>query len=514
MSDLPAALRDPAAYPHRPARVEWLQTHISWLFFADHLVYKVKKPVELGFLDFRSIDARRHYCAEEVRLNAALAPGVYRRVVPIRSDGGAVRVGEGPGETVDWAVEMERLPAEGMLDRLLDAGDLDNARMREIARVIAEFHAAAATGPGVDEHGAFAAVRQNCVDNFTETEHLAGSAVLSERLHDFLRGRAMAFLDDRRQLFERRVLGGRIREGHGDLHAGNICLVEQRVVVYDRIEFSARFRCGDVAADLAFLLMDLDLRCFRAFSGFLQHDYVARTADHELGELVPFYKSYRAYVRAKVNALGLAALHPIERAEAEARVRGYFHLAASYEVPPALILCCGLPGSGKSYLAPFLARPFEAVLLNSDRARKRAAGQPAASHREEALGEGIYTEDRSEGVYADLLARAEALVAEGRTVVVDAGFRTRERRQPFAAMAQRVGVRLVVVHADPPESVILERLEAREAGNASASDAGIGVYRGLKDEFEPPDEFGGDVVRFEGSVHPSVATAGVIDRLV
>ena len=508
------ALHDPGCYAPRPDRVEYLQTHISHLFFAGDQVFKVKKPVRFGFLDFSTLDLRRHFCAEEVRLNQALAPGVYRDVVPIRRDAqGAFHVGTGEGEVVEHAVRMHRLPSYGMLDARIARGDLDNERLRQTADLLCRFHAEADTGPGVDEHGAPAAVRRNCDENFVETEAFVGpDRVLSARLHGFLRERAGAFLDRHQDLLARRVSEGRIRDGHGDLHAGNICVLpDERIVIYDRIEFAARFRCGDVAADLAFLLMDLDHRRFRGFSSFLLREYVARSGDRELPGLVDFYKGYRAFVRGKVACLSWGDAGDPEARDA---ARGYFHLAASYGLDPALVLVCGLPGSGKSVVAEALARPFEAVVLNSDETRKRGEGGRPGQHRPVAPGTGIYVESASERTYATLREQAQRHLGRGRTVVVDAGFRRRARRAPFAELAHALGRRLVVVHVDTAPEVALARLRARDDRNAGASDAGEEVYQALRSGFEPPDELGDRVVRYDGVGELSAVTGAALDLLL
>lgn len=518
---LPTALLRPDAYPEAPGEVGFLETHISWLFFAGERVYKVKKPVDLGFLDFTTISARRHFCIEEVRLNERLAAGVYHGVRPIqRGSDGRLRVGgedDASSEVVDWAVEMERLPAAGMLEARLAIADVDNDLMRRLASLLVGFHATAATGEGIDEHGSPAAVAANARENFATAAAFVG-VCLSPALLAFLRERAEAFLEARSALLARRVAEHRIREGHGDLHAGNICVLGERIVVYDCIEFAERFRCADVAADLAFLLMDLDRRCFRGFSGYLARTYAVESDDAEIGRLLGFYKGYRAMVRGKVTALRMDQMGGGERETARSEAMAYFHLAASYELEPALILCCGLPGSGKSHAAAHVARPFEAARLNSDTTRKRMAGMPATQSARAEVGRGIYSESRSDATYAELLREAGGLLGRGRTVIVDAGFRTSARRAPFHDLAERMGLACVVLHVDPPEAVVLERLRKRVEGSAAGSDADEGIYRAVRAEFEAPDGAGGHghgaVVRTDGVEPMCDVVAAVIDALI
>lgn len=515
-------LRRPEAYPRPPERVSLRETHISYLFFAGERVYKVKKAVDLGFLDFSTLERRRHFCEEEVRLNRRLAPRTYLGVVPITSsDDGALRVG-GNGEAVEWAVEMVRLPEERMLDRLLDRSEIDNSHMNLLADRLVAFHASAATGPGVDEHGSLDGVSFNVLENFEQTRSFAGplsqQSLVSGRLHEFLEGRARGFLDGERTLLERRVEERRIRDGHGDLWAGNICFVDDGLVIYDCIEFADRLRCGDVACDLAFLAMDLDSRGYRGFARYLAKRYAEEAADEELERLMPFYKEYRAMVRAKVAGIRWAETReegaPQDAARREAM--RYFHLAAAYELGPSVLLTCGLPGTGKSWAARAVARPFEAVFASSDVLRKRIAQVPLHRHQREGWQEGLYAPAMSDQTYDALLDEAKEALAHGRTIVVDATFSTIARRRPFVELARRRDVPLLLLHVTAPEETVARRFEARDEDPEAVSDADLSVYRKAKKSFEPPDELGELQVLSAPSGTECVEelTARVIDRLL
>ena len=367
-SDLTSALSDPAAYPGPVDRVGVIETHISRLFFAGDRVYKVKKPVDLGFLDFTTLERREHFCREELRLNRRLAPWVYRDVVPVvRRDDGRLGIGTPdapPARVVDWAVEMERLPAEGMLSARLAEAHFDNADIRAVVELLVPFHAGAPTGPGVDEHGTPEALGANVEENFAQLDPFVGRA-LSAAQFGFLRERQRGFLSANVDLLQERVAGGHIREGHGDLHAENLCFTERGVVAYDCIEFNRRFRCGDVAADLAFLAMDLDRRGFPSFSRYLVKRYAEAAGDPQLRRVLRFYKTYRALVRAKVAALG-AAQCPAGSEQQDrllGRARDYAQLASAYQLAPALILSFGGdPGA--------LARPLRASVFQGRPGRR------------------------------------------------------------------------------------------------------------------------------------------------
>ncbi|MHC4989891.1 MAG: bifunctional aminoglycoside phosphotransferase/ATP-binding protein [Planctomycetota bacterium] len=519
------ALSRPQAYRFAVDSVEVRQTHISVLFLAGERVYKVKKPVNLGYLDYSTPEKRRFCCAEEVRLNRRLAGDVYLGVAGIaRSLDGSLRFtapgagDEGP-DVIDYAVEMRRLPEPRMLSRLLEAGDAGEAELDDIADVILRFHEAAATGPGVDEHGGPQGVAHAVLGNLGWIEPFAAEkdGTLSAALYRFLRGRAEAFLQQHRTLLEQRVRAARIRDGHGDLHAGNICLTDEGIVIYDCIEFDPRLRCGDVVKDLAFLAMDLDARDRRDLGRRLADRYARATGDGDLATLLPFYKAHFACVRGKVNAIAAAdpTLDPPHRADALRTARRYFHLAAGFWLPPTLIVMCGLPGSGKSWLARRLARPLDAVIRASDVIRKRLAGVPATSHPTGAEAEALYSRRSGARTYATLLEEARAGLDTGRTVVADATFPSARSREPLIELARAAGGPWVIVHLDCPEDEIARRLRDRPGAAGEVSDADWQVYREFKPGFEPPREIPDrHLVVGDGTQEPERIAADVIERVL
>lgn len=518
-------LRDllrPEAYGHPVEEVEWLETHVSWLFFAGPRVYKVKKPVDLGFLDFSALELRRHFCEEEVRLNRRLAADTYLGVVAItRGPDGRLRVG-GEAEALEFAVEMRRLPSHRMLSRFLADGVVDNGMLAGLARRLAEFHAAADTGAGVDEHGRPAAVRFNVEENFEQIEPFVGPvapgsrATLSEPLLRRLEAAAAEFLARQTALFDRRVREGRIRDGHGDLHSENICLLPEEIAVFDCIEFAPRFRCGDVACDLAFLAMDLDHRGYRAFSRYLVRRYADESGDAGVLELMDFYKAYRAVVRGKVLSIQAAGAGDSEPGpEAlRRRARRYFCLAASYQLAPSLVLCCGLPASGKSFAAHELARLLGGVVLRSDVFRKVVAGIPPAEHRPAAFGEALYAPERTDETYERMLELARAHLRDGETVFVDASFPTPERRAPFVELAERADAPFALLEFDCDPAIVRERMRERAERPDSASDADFAIYLEARKCFRPPDEIAPESrLRLGGVEAPELTAGWLLDRL-
>lgn len=480
LAELVRDLSRPAAYRRPVERVERLETHVSLLFFAGDRVYKVKKPVDLGFLDFTTLARRRHFCEEEVRLNARLAPGVHLGVVPITGTPGELRIG-GAAEPVEWAVEMVRLPAERMLDRLLAEDAVTTAELDAVVDLLVDFHREAATGEGVDRHGSPAATEKRVLDNFEQIRRFVERHAFPGRASALARRDAERFLAERRELLLRRVAQGRIRDGHGDLHAGNLCLLGDRIIAYDRIEFSTALRCGDVAADLGFLLMDLDFRGHAGESRHLVRRYAAEAGDGELGELIDFYRSYRAMVRAKVELLTWEGESGSSRGGSDEhdahwrRAAGYAQLAAAYGMPPLLVITCGRPGTGKSWAAERLARPLGAAVLRSDVVRKEL---PRGESE-------LYSTEMTERTYEELLRRALAELAASRSIVVDATFARREHRARFIDAAARAGRRTLVLHVTAPPALVRERMARRASDPAEVSDADWQVYLDLP--FDPPE---------------------------
>lgn len=523
--ELTAALRRPSTYLRDGDDVGYVETHISRVFLVGDRVYKVKKPVDLGFLDYTTPEARLRFCEEEVRLNRRLAPDIYLGVVPIvRTPEGCVRVGTGvEGEVLEHAVEMLRLPAERMLDRLLERGEVDNELMDRLADKLVKFHHEAATGDGVDEHGTVQALRNRVEEDLASLECFAGrcveseSSTLSETLLDFLGQRLRGFLDSHTDLLERRVETHHIREGHGDLHAGNICYVSGEPIIYDCIEFSPALRCGDVASDLAFLAMDLDFRGLRGFSSYLVRRYAQLTDDPELPKLMRFYKTQRALVRGKVESIRGSEKNrdPEDRTAAHHLAEHYFQLAASYQLPPGLILMCGLPATGKSWLARHLAAPFEALVMRSDVRRKTLAGLSPTARTHGAFGTGLYAPEAVEHTYQVLLDEAITALDQGRTVIIDATFSTGYRRRRFIDAAARMGHPVVLVHVTCPYEVVHMRLEHRACAIGEPSDADWEVYRRASETFESPSEVHPEFLVEAGHHHRWEHTASrVIDHFI
>ncbi|MCJ7628771.1 MAG: phosphotransferase [Longimicrobiales bacterium] len=326
---LVGSMRDPAFYPHEVEAVGYIQTHISSVFLTGELVYKLKKPMNFGFLDFTTIELRRENCEKELRLNRRLAPSVYLRVEPITVDDGVPTLG-GVGPVVDWVVVMRQVEQRLLGLRVMGRGDLTVEKIRSVVDTLVPFYQKARTGPGVDEFGSAGTVKFNTDENFEQTAGYVGIALTRER-YDEIRSFTNDFLAGKEKLFQRRVAEGWVRECHGDLHLGNI-FFEDSPVIFDCIEFNERFRCSDVAVDLAFLVMDLDFQGVPNLARAVVDRYVEQSGDSGFLEVVDFYCCYRAYVRGKIACFTSAdpALDGAAKDRQLESAGRYFDLSHSY----------------------------------------------------------------------------------------------------------------------------------------------------------------------------------------
>lgn len=488
-----AALSQPAAYPYPVDAVEVIQTHISVVFLAGDRVYKLKKPIDFGFLDFTTPRRRLAACKAEVRLNRRLCAETYLGVVPVReTDDGLHFEGTG-GRVVDYAVKMRRLPEERMLDRLLPAGLVTGAMIDELAGVVARFHDRAERGPRIDRYGAPRVIARNWRENFDQTRAFVG-ATLGHDQDERIRAWVAAFQRDARPLFERRVADGRVRDCHGDLRLSAVCFRGPGdICVYDCIEFNERFRYSDVAADVAFLAMDFDRQGRSDLGWRFVRQYVAASGDSGLLDVVEFYQCYRAFVRGKVESFQTVEpeIPAPQRERASERASAAFALADAYTTRqrrPRLIVMAGLSGTGKSALAARLAAGLGATVVASDIVRKALAGHAPTERLGSAFGGGIYTAEQTERTYAAMLVEAERLLAGGRNVILDATYARARHRQAAREMARLAGAGFTCIECVADVETVRARLLARQTDATAVSDAGMDVWREQRKRFEPIDE--------------------------
>jgi len=478
---LPAYVRgllEPAAYPHQPASVALRQTHLSYVFLADDLVYKTKKPVDFGFVAQLDRETRERFCRAEVTLNRRLAPDVYLDAVPVlRLTGGGYAVERPPAgreaaETVEWAVKMRRLPDDRTLAALLAARREPPDITERLVAKLAAFHASAARVANDPPFAGAGAVRAWWRREYAEAEGFVGGTWEprdAARTRTFVE-RELAAQD---ALFDARLAGGRVVEGHGDLHAQHVYVLgpaPEQLVIVDCIEFSDwfQFRYLDVGYELAFLAMDLEARGHPELGDELAGRYIAATADETLGVLQPLHRAFRAFVRGKVESIGANA--PEVPAREQRRLADsatqYFALAARYadrREPPVVIVITGLSGTGKSTVGAALAGRIGAAFVSSDPIRRELAGPSKMFQRFE---EGAYTPEMSERTYAEMRRRAGEHLAAGRPVVLDATHSRRVDRRAAQDLARAARVPSLLVELRMSDDAALARLMQRERAGA------------------------------------------------
>ena len=484
MKKLVDALMEPDAWPFPVEKVEHLETHISHLFLVGDLVYKLKKPLDLGFLDFSTLEKRRYYCGEEVRLNSRTAPRIYLARVPITRDGQGYHV-EGEGEAVEYAVKMRRFDQGGLLDR----HPMDEELIDALAEKVAAFHRSLVPAPPASHWGEPDKVWFPMGQNFEQIEQLGLFPEEAERLKG-LAGRARDLHGKLVPLLRQRKRQGCIRECHGDLHLGNIALVEGEVILFDGIEFNEELRWIDMANDIAFLLMDLEQRGWHHFAWRFLNRYLETVGDYQGAPLLPLYKSYRAMVRAKVAAIRLAQgqlpvtqaqalreefLRYLERAETAIRLSG----------KPTLYITHGLSGSGKSHLCFGLRERMGLIHLRSDVERKRLFGLEAEESSRSGLERGIYTAEATQRTYQRLAELAETLLQGGYSVLVDATFLGRSKRDSFCRLAEGNRARFRILEMQSPETLLRERIRSRSEAGGDASEADLAVLDRQLESREP-----------------------------
>lgn len=468
-----------------------LQTHISWVLLAGPWAYKLKKPVDLGFLDFSSQDKRRWYCEEELRLNRRLAPDLYVEVIPVTGTLEAPRLG-GPGEAIEYAVRMKRFPQEALLPRVMERGELQPRHIDALASTVAEFHARVARAPADSPWGTADHVQAPPKDNLRYLAGLVAEAPRKAQLQ-----RLQQWTDDQSSArypdFVARHRGGFIRECHGDLHLGNMVLLDDKVQVFDCIEFNEDFRWIDVISDMAFAAMDLEHRGRADFARRFLNAYLERTGDYTGLAVLPYYVVYRALVRALVDVIRSGQLrdNTSEAKRLDEELHSYLDLAELWTRPgePTLTITFGVTGSGKTTGTQPLLEREGAIRVRADAERKRLFGLKPEEPSRAARGQGIYSREATDRTYRQLADCAATIIRAGFPVIVDATFLTRPRRQRFHKLAQELGVPFRIAEFDADEATLRGRIEERHRQGKDASEATVAV---LLDQLRVREPLGAD----------------------
>ena len=481
------ALRTRGYFPHSfrmPRRCRAEETHISWVLLTGRDAYKIKKSLDLGFLDFSTLEARHFYCTEELRLNRRLAPDLYLDVVAIGGSPEQPVLGSEPA--IEYAVHMRRFPRSAMMDRLLERGRITAKHIDQLAATIARFHAALPPAAADSPFGSAAAIQAAALHNFALLPPLLGAPADLAMLEKVRQASALEFAACE-PLFRQRAAAGCVRECHGDLHLGNIVLLDDTPVPFDGIEFSATLRWIDVISEIAFTVMDLLQRGQPQLAWRFLNAYLEGTGDYSGIGVLRFYLAYRAMVRAKVAAIRAGQEDPAQAQRELKACRSYLDLAHDCLTRrrPALIITHGLPGCGKSTFAQIALERLGAIRIRSDVERKRLFGLDALADSRSQTGGGIYSEEATRRTYAHLHELARGLLATGFPVIVDAAFLRHVERESFRALAREMGAPFVIASLRADEAVLAERLAERLSRADDASEANAAVLHTLQAAQEP-----------------------------
>jgi len=469
------SLTDPALY-EACTRVRLIETHISYVLLTGRFAYKIKKSVSLGFLDFTTLSRRHFYCERELELNRRLAPAIYLQVVAITGTIDRPHIG-GDGPALEYAVQMREFPQEGLLTQVLERGELSAAHIDALAAVVAGFHASAAAADAGSRFGSAATVLDLAIENFTEIDPLVEDEADRGVVADLRRWTEREHMLRAPQLAERQRRGF-VRECHGDLHLGNIALVDGHVTIFDCIEFNDDMRWSDVMADMAFLVMDLQDRGRPDFAARLLNAYLERTGDYDGIQVLRFYIVYRAMVRAKVGYMRASQTQDPEARQMKiAECRGYLQLArrCAEFATPRIVITHGLTGSGKTTGSQALVESMSAVRIRTDVERKRLHGLAPDARSGSGLNAGLYSATETERTYARLAELTRIIVGASYSVVVDGSFLRRRERDRFRALAAQLGVPFAIADFVADLETLRARVERRLETAADASEADLRV---------------------------------------
>ena len=488
------AMENPDFYPHAVSTIEQRDTHISKVFLTGQYAYKIKKPINLEFLDFTTLEKRLHFCRQEIELNRRLAPDVYLDVVPITFEDGRYHM-TGSGSIVEYAVKMRQLPETSTMLQLARQRKLEKSSIDALAGLLAKFYSQASTSESINTVGCRETVSINCEENFRQTEKFVPE-IIDEHVFLIIRAATRAFLQRRKALFQRRVEHGKIRDCHGDLRTGHIYFTDG-IKIIDCIEFNDRFRYADITSDLAFLAMDLDFERYPQIAQDLMNTYLEYSKDEEMLILLDFYKCYRAYVRAKVNCFHLQEEDLLTNAKSKLmrETEGYLELAYRYAVQftrPTIWVVCGLPAGGKSTIAEEMARALSVKILQSDRVRKQLFDVPPDEPKDLPFESGIYSKEAGSLTYGKLMLLAQEVVAKGGSVILDATFSHQHQRDEVIRLARDMDANIIFIECVASYEMLKKRLADREKA-VCISDARLRHLKQIKAHFEPLGELQNDM---------------------
>jgi uncharacterized protein len=458
----------PEFYPHPVTMpIQLIQTHASVVFLTGEFGYKLKKPVNFGFLDYSTVEQRQHFCHEEIRLNQRGAGELYLAVLPITRQDHQYQL-NGDGEVVDYAVKMIQFPQASLLSNMFEAGTITSDDIVAVGQVVAKFHADAHQSEYISSFGQIEQIRQSIDDNYRQTEKYIGRAQTQEQYTE-TKAYTDRFLTEYSDLFLDRITGGFIRECHGDLHLRNICRWHEQILLFDCIEFNESFRFVDTMYDVAFAVMDLEARGRKDLANQFLNTYTEQTGDWAGLQVLPMYLSRQAYVRAKVTSFLLddPGIAGADKAAAAQTAADYYRQAWTYTRTQSgrLIMLSGRSGAGKSTLGKSIAQEIGGIQLRSDAVRKHLGGIPLLSKG----GDSLYTPEMTARTYQQVLELGAKLATQGWTVILDAKYDRQLWRGAVIDLAQAQEIPLQIIHCTAPDHVLRDRLQHRTGDIADAT---------------------------------------------
>ena len=485
-------LKNPTLYGPDVKSVNILQTHISYIALTGLYAYKIKKPVNFGFLDFSTLEKRKYFCEEELKLNRRLCPEIYLKVVPISIKNNEIKI-NGDGQIIEYALKMNEFSQKNIMTRLLEQGKIDEIDMDNICNILVDFYKYGEHSKEIDKYGTVDFVKKNTDENFEQTKSMINFTITKE-IFDFIKAKTNEFLDKYKEYFEDRIRKNCICDCHGDLHSGNIVVKDRKICIFDCIEFNKRFRYSDITSDIGFLAMDLDYIGKPFLSSYFIYKYIEKSKDIGILDMLNFYKCYRAYVRGKVIGFRLddPSFDKNDKKKIKESAEKYFELAYYYaklfslclrKTKPTLFITCGLTGTGKTTVAKKISIDYNAYFISTDSVRKELEGIDKFEKHHDAYNTGLYSPEKMLFTYKKILEKADSLSGKGKNVILDGTFKSKNIREMAKDIAKKNNANFLILFCSCPEMIVKKYLEKR-VKKKSISDGRWEIYLKQKDSFE------------------------------